>query len=124
MLFIILCRIFYLQFFQYDALLEKAKQNWDREIPFMAERGEIVDRNGEKLVTNELAPTIYFMPAQNKVGSGSSADWFIKTYKQPGITMEISPYVGDTTVPLSYFADIWNRNKTIGLLSALDSENF
>ena len=32
----------------------------------MAERGEIVDRNGEKLVTNELAPTIYFMPAQNK----------------------------------------------------------
>ena len=66
MLCIILCRIFYLQFFQYDTLLEKAKQNWDREIPFMAERGEIVDRNGEKLVTNELAPTIYFMPAQNK----------------------------------------------------------
>ena len=58
MLFIILCRIFYLQFFQHDELLEKAKQNWDREIPFMAERGEIVDRNGEKLVTNELAPHI------------------------------------------------------------------
>ena len=66
----------------------------------------------------------YIMPAQNKVGSGSSADWFIKTYKRPGITMEISPYVGDTTVPLSYFADIWKRNKTIGLLSAKESENF
>lgn len=66
----------------------------------------------------------YIMPAQNKIGSGSSADWFIKTYKRPGITMEISPYVGDTTVPLSYFADIWKRNKTIGLLSAKESENF
>ena len=66
----------------------------------------------------------YIMPAQNKVGSGSSADWFIKTYKRPGITMEIAPYVGETTVPLSYFADIWKRNKTIGLLSAKESENF
>ncbi len=66
----------------------------------------------------------YIMPAQNNIGSGSSADWFIKTYQRPGITMEISPYVGDTTVPLSYFADIWNRNKTIGLLSASASENF
>ena len=62
----IVLRLFYLQFFEYGTLSEKAKQNWDREIPFMAERGEIVDRNGEKLVTNELAPTIYFMPAQNK----------------------------------------------------------
>ena len=66
----------------------------------------------------------YIMPAQNKIGSGSSADWFIKTYKRPGITMEIAPYVGETTVPLSYFADIWKRNKTIGLLSAKESENF
>ena len=66
----------------------------------------------------------YIMPGQNKVGSGSSADWFIKTYQRPGITMEISPYVGDTTVPLSYFADIWKRNKSIGLLSASVSERF
>ncbi len=62
----IVLRLFYIQFFEYGSLSEKAKQNWDREIPFVAERGLITDREGTVLVTNELAPTIYFMPAQNK----------------------------------------------------------
>lgn len=59
-----------------------------------------------------------------KVGSGSSADWFIRTYKKPGITMEISPYVGDQPVPFKNWSDVWNRNKSIGLLSAKASEKF
>ncbi|RHW39739.1 stage V sporulation protein D [Lysinibacillus yapensis] len=61
----VLIRLFYVQVIQHDKLTELAKQNWDREIPFASERGEIVDRNGEILVTNKLAPTLYFMPAQN-----------------------------------------------------------
>jgi g-D-glutamyl-meso-diaminopimelate peptidase len=59
-----------------------------------------------------------------KVGSGSSTDWFIRTYKKPGITMEISPYVGDQPVPFKNWADVWNRNKSIGLLSATESKKF
>lgn len=58
-------RLFYVQIIQHDKLTELAKENWDREIPFAAERGEIVDRNGEVIVSNKLAPTLYFMPAQN-----------------------------------------------------------
>lgn len=64
------------------------------------------------------------MPGQHRKGSGSSADWFIQTYKKPGITMEISPYVGDKPVPLNNWADVWKRNKTIGLLSVKASEAF
>lgn len=58
-------RLFIVQIIQHDKLTELAKENWDREIPFASERGEIVDRNGEVIVTNKLAPTLYFMPAQN-----------------------------------------------------------
>ncbi|HWL27171.1 MAG TPA: stage V sporulation protein D [Ureibacillus sp.] len=61
----VVIRLFYVQVLQHDQLTELAKQNWDREVPFASERGEITDRNGEIIVTNKLAPTLYFMPAQN-----------------------------------------------------------
>ncbi|MFS0874490.1 penicillin-binding transpeptidase domain-containing protein [Solibacillus isronensis] len=54
------------QIIQYDELSTKAKENWDREIPFHTQRGEITDRNKEVIVTNKLAPTLYFMPSQNE----------------------------------------------------------
>ena len=62
---IIILRILYIQIFQYEYITENAKKNWDREIPFVAERGLIVDRSKKVIVSNELAPTVYFMPAQN-----------------------------------------------------------
>ncbi|MEK5079977.1 penicillin-binding transpeptidase domain-containing protein [Solibacillus sp. FSL W7-1436] len=63
---IVFIRLFYVQIIQHDKLTELAKTNWDREIPFTSERGEITDRNGKLIVTNELAPTLYFMPTQNE----------------------------------------------------------
>ncbi|MEK4698777.1 penicillin-binding transpeptidase domain-containing protein [Solibacillus sp. FSL R7-0668] len=62
----IFVKLVYVQVVQYEELSALAKENWDREIPFNSERGEIVDRNGEVIVTNALAPTLYFMPAQNE----------------------------------------------------------
>lgn len=59
-------RLFYIQILQQQELTEKAKENWDRVIPFNAERGLILDTNKKVLVSNELAPSLYFMPAQNK----------------------------------------------------------
>lgn len=54
------------QVVSHDELTKRAKENWDREIPFTTKRGDIVDRHGEVIVTNKLAPTLYFMPAQNE----------------------------------------------------------
>lgn len=62
----IFVKLVYVQLVQYNELSTIAKQSWDREIPFNSERGKIVDRNGEIIVSNELAPTLYFMPSQNK----------------------------------------------------------
>ena len=59
-------KLVFMQFFQYEWLTQKAEENWDREIPFSQTRGDIRDRNGELIVGSKLAPTLYFMPAQNE----------------------------------------------------------
>ena len=61
----IIVRLIYVQIFQHEHLTELAKANWDREIPFVTERGSIVDRENEIIVTNKLAPTLYFIPKQS-----------------------------------------------------------
>ncbi len=58
-------KLVHVQFFQFQFLSQKAEENWDREIPFSQTRGNIRDRHGELIVGSKLAPTIYFMPAQN-----------------------------------------------------------
>lgn len=62
----IFVKLLFVQVVQYGELSTLAKENWDREIPFHAQRGEIIDRNEEVIVTNALAPTLYFMPSQNE----------------------------------------------------------
>jgi stage V sporulation protein D (sporulation-specific penicillin-binding protein) len=59
-------KLFHVQIIKHELLKERAEANWDREIPFGGMRGDILDRNGNLLVGSELAPTLYFMPSQNK----------------------------------------------------------
>ncbi|GKV55680.1 stage V sporulation protein D [Sporosarcina sp. NCCP-2222] len=59
-------KLFHVQIIKHEWLKERAEANWDREIPFGAVRGNINDRNGKMIVGNQLAPTLYFMPSQNK----------------------------------------------------------
>ncbi|MCM3054959.1 MULTISPECIES: stage V sporulation protein D [Bacillaceae] len=67
--FVFLVLIFRLGFIQFalsDMLTERAKNSWNREIPFEPKRGEIVDRKGVALATNMSAPTVYVVPRQIK----------------------------------------------------------
>ena len=66
-------KLVFMQFFQYEWLTLKAEENWDREIPFSQTRGNIRDRDGDLIVGNKLAPTLYFMPAQNDDVEGAAA---------------------------------------------------
>lgn len=59
-------KLIQLQFFQFSELTTKAKESWDRELPYASERGNILDRNGEVIVGNRLSPTLFYMPSQNK----------------------------------------------------------
>ncbi|OMP66726.1 hypothetical protein BTO28_11715 [Domibacillus epiphyticus] len=56
-------------------------------------------------------------PRSNPSGGGFT-DWFIQSEKKPGLTIEVSPYVGNRPVPIIYFSTIWKQNNSVGLLLA------
>ncbi len=59
-LFVFLCgRFFYVQVIWQEELNYRALDQWTREIPIVARRGNIVDRNGVTLVENETAYTVF-----------------------------------------------------------------
>ena len=59
-LFCFLCgRFLYVQVFWQEELAARALDQWTREIPIVAERGLITDRNGVVLVENDTAYTVY-----------------------------------------------------------------
>lgn len=66
----VLFKLFHVQIVKHELLKGRAEENWDIEIPFGGMRGNIIDRSGELIVGNELAPTLYFMPAQNEDAKG------------------------------------------------------
>lgn len=57
-------RLGYVQFILGGNLTSLAKDLWSRNIPFEPKRGEIVDRNGEKLAANISAPSVFVVPRQ------------------------------------------------------------
>lgn len=48
-------RLAYVQFYMNGWLTRQALDSWSRQIPYEAERGDILDRNGEVLATIEPA---------------------------------------------------------------------
>lgn len=59
-----LARLAWVQLYLGPELADKAEQSWRREVPFAAKRGEIWDRNGERLAYNVSSPTVMAIPAQ------------------------------------------------------------
>ncbi len=55
----IIGRFFYVQILWRDWLVYKALDQWTRELPIVASRGRITDRNGTSLVENDTAYTIF-----------------------------------------------------------------
>lgn len=57
-------RLAYVQFIKGPELTEMAEDSWRRNIPYVAKRGEIIDRNGTKLAYNVSTPTVWAIPVQ------------------------------------------------------------
>ncbi len=60
---VILGRLFYIQIVWGRELQQKAVDQWTREIPVLAERGKISDRNGVALASNLDTYTIFVRPS-------------------------------------------------------------
>ncbi|MBQ7373397.1 MAG: hypothetical protein IJW64_02390 [Clostridia bacterium] len=54
-----MCRVFYIQVIWGDQLQAKAIDQWTRELPVIAQRGIITDRNGVTLVSNADCYTVF-----------------------------------------------------------------
>ena len=63
---LIILRVFYIQVFKYNKLSSLAESLWSRELPIMADRGEIRDRNGKVLATNITTTSLVVIPNQIK----------------------------------------------------------
>ena len=55
---------------------------------------------------------------KSKSFGGGFSDWFSNVEKKPAFTIEVSPAVGETQVPLRNYAKIWSQNASIGLYTA------
>jgi len=56
----------YIQVFTYEKLNNLAESLWSRELPIKADRGLIVDRNGEALASNITTVSLVVVPGQIK----------------------------------------------------------
>ncbi|KIL50380.1 stage V sporulation protein D [Jeotgalibacillus alimentarius] len=62
--FVVIIRLFFVQVISHEKLYDKAIESWTRELPLEPERGSIFDRNGEPIVLNESAPSLFIIPKQ------------------------------------------------------------
>lgn len=62
----LITRLGYIQLIQGPVLQDKARQLWNRNIPFESKRGNILDRDGDVIVTNTSVPSVMAIPAQIK----------------------------------------------------------
>ncbi len=60
----IIIKVFYIQVFSYKKLNTLAESLWSRELPIKADRGLILDRNGEVLATNITTVSLVVVPGQ------------------------------------------------------------
>lgn len=66
LLFLVVVRVFYIQVFDYNKLKPLADDLWSRDLSLEAERGRILDRNGEVLADNLTTASLVLIPSQIK----------------------------------------------------------
>lgn len=62
----IILKVLFIEIFQYNKLNELANDLWSRNLPIIADRGLILDRNGKILASNITTTSLYLVPNQIK----------------------------------------------------------
>lgn len=66
LLLMVIGRVFYIQVFEYKKLKPLADDLWSRDLSLEADRGRILDRNGEVLADNLTTASLVLIPSQIK----------------------------------------------------------
>ncbi|MFJ7858050.1 M14 family zinc carboxypeptidase [Peribacillus sp. NPDC097206] len=67
---------------------------------------------------SKLSKITGYSLVKSKSFGGGFSDWFSTVEKKPAFTIEVSPAVGETHVPLRNYSKIWSQNASIGLYTA------
>lgn len=62
----ILFKVLYIEIFKNNMLSRKASLSWSKDLPVESERGKILDRNYNELVTNKISASLYVVPNELK----------------------------------------------------------
>lgn len=62
----VIIKLFYIQFIDYKKINKLANDLWNRDLPIMADRGLILDRNGKLLAGNITTTSLIVVPRQIK----------------------------------------------------------
>ena len=65
-LIMVIIKVFYIQVFSYNKLKSLSDDLYSRKLPLVADRGEILDRNGKVLATNITTTSLVLVPKQIK----------------------------------------------------------
>ena len=63
---IIIIKVIYIEIIDYNKLNSLANDLWSRNLPIIADRGKILDRNGKVLADNITTTSLYLIPSQIK----------------------------------------------------------
>ena len=83
-------------------------------------QGAALTTQGKHIIIKTKKPRkIYNLEIEKEPVTGSGyKDWFVENYQKPGLTIEVSPYVGERKVPIENYKDIFERNKNVPILFA------
>ncbi|MEF2245580.1 stage V sporulation protein D [Paenibacillus sp. IITD108] len=124
-------RLAYVQLWQGEELSEKAEDSWRRNIPYVAKRGEIWDRNGVQLAYNVSSPTVWAIPVQVKdkeaaakalaVPLGMTEEKLLEKIKTKKMLVQLGP--GGRKITLEKAAEI-KALQLPGIIVAEDNKRF
>ena len=76
--------------------------------------------NRDKVIADTVGQMTGYKPVKpiSNPSGGGYTDWFVSTFKKPGLTPELAPWLFENSPPISVFAEEWRRNKAVGLYIA------
>ncbi len=130
-------RLLWLQIFTGQALQVRAAEQWYRDLPLMAERGTIYDRNGVVLATSNLTYSVYLRPVAikdkentarqvadilglayenvlRKASSTTVSEWLIKMQVDKTTALQLA----GQQLPGVYLSQTYQRSYPVGSVGA------
>ncbi len=113
-------RLAWLQIVKADDLQQMAIQQQTRDVPVEAKRGDILDRNGNKLATSATCYTVWVRPAELKDGIQGDEN-ISKDTKIDQVVTELAKYTGKDKAYIQ--KALSGKSSIVKIAKYLDKEN-